>query len=239
MFFIPLLFRRYNEVCESNYQFNRYPQQGGKITTHFTQVVWAASQELGIGIATGKERGITCYFVVGRYRKKGNWGHLNDYNKNVPKGSFTRTVCSSLDNMVKEIESSVQDGGQSNAGGGSGDSTGGSTSKGSESGGAGSQESTATGGGALPSAGGVSGTKFQREVLMAHNRLRKIHGTPEMRLNAKMNKEAQTYAEILARNGVKNIRHSTDRNDDGENLAYSCSSREDPNFNGVKVTKDW
>ena len=182
---------------------------------------------------------MTCYFVVGRYRKKGNWGHLNDYNKNVPKGSFTRTVCSSLDNMVKEIESNIGGGGKSNAGGGSGGSTGGSTSKGSGNGGTGSEGSTATAGGAVPSAGGVSGTKFQREVLMAHNRLRKIHGTPEMKLNAKMNKEAQTYAEILARNGVKNIRHSTDRNDDGENLAYSCSSRKDPNFNGVKVTKDW
>ena len=233
------LLRRYNEVCKYNYQFNTYPQGRGKITTHFTQVVWAASQELGIGIATGKERGMTCYFVVGRYRIKGNWGRLSDYNKNVPKGSFTRTICSSLDNMVKEIESSVGDGGQSNAGGDAGGSIGGSTSKGSGSGVPGSEASAAFGGGAVQSAWRVSGTKFQREVLMAHNRFRKIHGTPEMRLNEKMNKQAQAYAEVLARNGVKNIRHSTDRNDDGENLAYSCSSREDPNFNGVKVTKDW
>ena len=141
--------------------------------------------------------------------------------------------------MVTDVEAKTGKGGATEADGGSSGSTGGSTSKGSGNGGAGSGGSTIIDGGAVPSAGRVSATKFQREVLMAHNRFRKIHGTPEMRLNVKMNKEAQIYAEILARNGVKNIRHSTDRNDDGENLAYSCSSRKDPNFNGVKVTKDW
>ena len=141
--------------------------------------------------------------------------------------------------MVTDVEAKAEKGGATEADGDSGGSIGGSVSTGSENGGTVSGGSTNTDGEAVPSAGRVSGTKFQREVLMAHNRFRKIHGTPEMRLNAKMNKEAQAYAELLARNGVKNIRHSTDRNDDGENLAYSCSSREDPSFNGVKVTKDW
>ena len=173
---------------------------------------------------------MTCYFVVGRYRKKGNWGHLNDYNKNVPKGSFTRTVCSSLDDMVKEIESSVGDGGETTAGAASGGTTGGSTTTAS-----GSNGSGATSDGGAMSAAGISGTANQQAALMLHNIFRKIHGTPEMKLNAKMNEEAQAYADVLLARQTTDIEHSSQRRD-GENLAYDCF---DKNADAVTATKAW
>lgn len=53
-------------------------------------------------MATGKKGGMTCTYVVGRYRPAGNFAA--QYKKNVPKGSFNNGLCSKLDNMVKEIE---------------------------------------------------------------------------------------------------------------------------------------
>lgn len=50
-------------------------------TGHFTQVVWKASESLGIGFARGRYQGFDdCLFVVGRYKPAGNSG---DYAGNV------------------------------------------------------------------------------------------------------------------------------------------------------------
>ena len=71
-------------------------------TLHFTQVVWEGSKELGIGMATGKKGGMTCTYVVARYRPAGNFA--GQYRKNVPKGSFTGNVCKNLNSIIKGIE---------------------------------------------------------------------------------------------------------------------------------------
>ena len=52
-------------------------------------------------MATGKKGGMTCTYVVGRYRPAGNFAA--QYKKNVPKGSFNQGLCTKLDNIVKEI----------------------------------------------------------------------------------------------------------------------------------------
>ena len=94
-------------MCTKNYPFtNDAPWQ----TLHFTQLVWEASTELGIGMSKGRVGRYTCVFVVGRYRKKGNWHGA--FQKNVPKGSFTRSICSSLDKMVKDARAEVAKGSQ-------------------------------------------------------------------------------------------------------------------------------
>ena len=55
-------------------------------------------------MATGKKGGMTCTYVVGRYRPAGNFA--GQYQKNVPRGTFNEGVCKKLNSIVKEIEDS-------------------------------------------------------------------------------------------------------------------------------------
>ena len=219
-------------MCECNYRFSTHEGDSGCFTTHFTQVVWAASTELGIGMATGLDGDFTCSFVVGRYKRPGNWGRKKEYVINVPQGSYTTAVCSSLGKMVKDVQAEVANGDATNADVGSDDSTTGSTGSGAG-GAAPDGDGTSAGGGAITSEG-ASGTAHQQGALMLHNKLRRIHGTPEMKLNAKMNEEAQAYANVLLARNTLRIRHS-DTND-GENIGYDCADAE---YDPVKATKKW
>ena len=77
----------------------------------------------------------------------------------------------------------------------------------------------------------------EQKVLDAHNKYRKIHNAPAMKINTEMSAEAAEWAEHLASTGT--FEHSrsdrADRNSDGENLYYSCSSYDpDPVGDGVK-----
>jgi glioma pathogenesis-related protein 2 len=66
----------YNEI--QHYDFN---QPGFRPDTgHFTQVVWKASHELGMGIAQASDG---TWYVVGNYRPPGNIA--NQFTTNVPK----------------------------------------------------------------------------------------------------------------------------------------------------------
>lgn len=71
--------------------------------------------------------------------------------------------------------------------------------------------------------------------LEAHNIFRQIHQVPQMTLNGEMCKEAEDYAKILARKG--SLEHSKETND-GENLAFSCSSDDKTQTVGDAV-KNW
>lgn len=176
-------------------------------------------------MATGEKNGMTCTYVVGRYRPMGNMG--GQYKDNVPKGSFTTDVCSKLKDMIKEIENSAAEGG-----GATEDSS--EASPGFKAPGQPGQ-AEAPPGGEAPSGGGAEGTTFQKGGLIAHNKFRKIHGTPAMTLNAKMCDEAQAYAEVLAKKG--RLEHAKVK--DGENLAYGCSSGADAKLSGAEATKRW
>ena len=72
-------------------------------TGHFTQVVWKGSTELGIGKATGKKNGMYCTYIVGRYRPPGNF--QGRFQQNVARGSFSNSMCSKLDDMIKDAMS--------------------------------------------------------------------------------------------------------------------------------------
>lgn len=76
-------------MCDPGYNFNSGGFSAG--TGHFTQVVWKGSSELGIGVAKGKDGGMTCYYTVGRYRPAGNM--QGAFPKNVVKGMIDGQIC--------------------------------------------------------------------------------------------------------------------------------------------------
>lgn len=59
---------RYDEVCRYNFNVHRYQSGLG----HFTQIIWKASTELGIGKYTGRSGGRTCTYIAARYKDAGN-----------------------------------------------------------------------------------------------------------------------------------------------------------------------
>ncbi|CAH8440975.1 unnamed protein product [Schistosoma margrebowiei] len=59
--------------------------------------------------------------------------------------------------------------------------------------------------------------EFNEECIIEHNRLRALHGCPELILDYELAKDAQKYAEHLA--SVNELEHCTDT-DSGENLAF-------------------
>ncbi len=79
--------------------------------------------------------------------------------------------------------------------------------------------------------------EFPNNGLEAHNLFRKIHGSPEMKLNPKMSEEAKKYAEKLAKTGK--FEHSSERDNEGENLAMKCSSQKGDNLTAHEATKLW
>ena len=76
------------------------------------------------------------------------------------------------------------------------------------------------------------------EALEAHNKLRKIHGTPPMTLDKSMSAAAEAYATKLAKSGVLKHSEANERNNDGENLAYTCQSN-DQGYKGQEPTARW
>ena len=88
-------------MCKPGYKFGDASFSSG--TGHFTQVVWKDSDTLGIGKATSKKGSMTCTYVVGRYKKAGNF--QGKYKENVPKGSFSKDSCGKLDEMIANMGS--------------------------------------------------------------------------------------------------------------------------------------
>ncbi|XP_053181584.1 Golgi-associated plant pathogenesis-related protein 1-like [Scomber japonicus] len=71
----------YNEIKDYNWGRPGFASNTG----HFTQVVWAESTELGVGLATDGKK----VFVVGQYRPAGNMNMPGYFEKNVhPKGNI-------------------------------------------------------------------------------------------------------------------------------------------------------
>ena len=89
-----LYFDRFDEVCQ--YTFGKQGPQSG--TSHFTQLTWKDTTEMGIGKAINKQsNGATCTFVVARYKPQGNFENGdNAYLKNIEKGSFDESYCKNI-----------------------------------------------------------------------------------------------------------------------------------------------
>lgn len=87
---------RYDEVCEYDFDNPGYSSAAG----HFTQVVWKASTELGIGKYTGTKtinnNQWTCTYIVARYKPSGNINTSEYFSDNVLKGSFSSSYCDTV-----------------------------------------------------------------------------------------------------------------------------------------------
>ena len=90
-------------MCKPGYSFGSDRGSGG--TGHFTQVVWKGSSVLGIGSADAEKNGMHCTYVVGRYKKAGNF--IGNYKENVEQGSFSQDICGKLDEMIANMGSGM------------------------------------------------------------------------------------------------------------------------------------
>lgn len=84
----------YDEVCSHNFYNQAYQDKSG----HFSQLVWNATRELGVGKATGTKFGMNCTFIVARYRPLGNVG--SEFANDVSKGHFDSSYCSNVQRDV-------------------------------------------------------------------------------------------------------------------------------------------
>ena len=82
--------------------------------------------------------------------------------------------------------------------------------------------------------------EFRQSALMAHNKLRTIHGALPLKLNEKLCKEAEDYAKEIVTKKKGLLQHSPKetRKGEGENLAMSCS-RNREELRGAEATFKW
>lgn len=78
---------RYSEVCQYDFDNPSFKQNTG----HFTQVDWADTTDIGVGVAFGTNKnGMDCVYLVGRYKPAGNIEVAGEFQKNIKLGSFER-----------------------------------------------------------------------------------------------------------------------------------------------------
>jgi uncharacterized protein YkwD len=77
---------------------------------------------------------------------------------------------------------------------------------------------------------------FAKEALEAHNKYRTKHHAPAMKWSAQMGKEAQAWADNLARTGQFAHSSNDQRKGDGENI-YMSFGRAD--LNGGEAVDEW
>ena len=94
IFEIFFFYHRYDEVCSHNFYDEAYQDKSG----HFSQLVWNATRELGVGKAMGTKFGMNCTFIVARYRPLGNIG--SEFAHDVTKGNFDSSYCSNVQRDV-------------------------------------------------------------------------------------------------------------------------------------------
>ena len=85
----------------------------GKITSHFTTMVWKETTQLNCGHATNLIYSMNKYFVVCQYFVKGNFGGAEDYERQVGDPLVEVESCDTL----TDIQTHAEDGDKSQAGG--------------------------------------------------------------------------------------------------------------------------
>ena len=75
---------RYDEACCHNFSIHGFQNVSG----HFSQLVWKATEEIGVGRAFGTKWGMNCSFIVTRYKPKGNIDSEATFKENVEEGTF-------------------------------------------------------------------------------------------------------------------------------------------------------
>ena len=77
--------------------------------------------------------------------------------------------------------------------------------------------------------------EFEQESLDAHNKYRKVHNVPPMKLNPDMSANAAKWAEHMASLGTLEHAESEERDGNGENIFYACGMA----VTGGFVTRQW
>ncbi|KAL4707646.1 hypothetical protein ACJJTC_006996 [Scirpophaga incertulas] len=168
----------YNEI--NDYSFGQEPE----ILTcgHFTQIVWKATKELGVGSAKSKSGKL---YVVANYSPPGNYSgefsknvlppgamqFVNDKiepnNNTLPSTSPNTSNNKSLGNIASDLVNKFK-----------------STS--------------------------ISADKFEEEFLKAHNDYRRKHGVPPLEMSKKLSKYAEEWAKVLVKKGNMEHRDQND-----------------------------
>ncbi|XP_071485373.1 Golgi-associated plant pathogenesis-related protein 1-like [Diadema antillarum] len=91
-------------------------------------------------------------------------------------------------------------------------------------------------GGCMSRDGGMGGfrSKFRRDAVKAHNKYRAMHGAPALKLDNRLNKYAQDWADKCAKKAQ--LAHRTDHKY-GENIHYAYDSTGIENITGEKASK--
>ena len=181
---------------------------------HIFQVVWDSSTLLGVGRANIKQNGMSCSYFVARYKPAGNY--RGNYKSNVFKGKFTKAICNGLKNGVP---TSVFPGD-----GGSSDKVGVDTSDDAN---------------FLKEIRDSPRESFDQNALEAHNRLRALHGSTDMKIDSTLSAAAEMYARKLANLGTLKHSPQSERDGAGENLGYMCLSNQNFEVTGAEATKKW
>ena len=69
----------------------------------FIQVIWDDSTLLGMGRVNTKKNGMSCSYIVARYKKAGNV--KGEYANNVLEGRFSSGLCKKLNYLIKHLKS--------------------------------------------------------------------------------------------------------------------------------------
>ncbi|XP_071502492.1 Golgi-associated plant pathogenesis-related protein 1-like [Diadema antillarum] len=81
---------------------------------------------------------------------------------------------------------------------------------------------------------GAYRSKFRRDALKAHNKYRAEHGAPALKIDSKINKYAQKWAETCAKKSQ--LAHRSEHQY-GENIHYAFDSRGTENITGEMASK--
>ncbi|KAI4890044.1 hypothetical protein NFI96_014715, partial [Prochilodus magdalenae] len=220
----------YSEI--KDYDFSKPGFQSG--TGHFTQVVWKATTEIGLGFATDGNT----VFVVGQYRPAGNMTNAGYFEKNVLPAASTANLVSSYQHLPAKntINSEWWHSGLCQP----------------------SKLSSAWYQhwppvravselmgknnycycyfifSSITAQTAMADESYKAKFLESHNEYRKKHGAPEVTYSEELCSTAQKWADHLL--SIKTLEHS--ETDDGENVYYSWSSCA-KGLTGAEAVESW
>lgn len=177
-------------------------------TGHFTQVVWRDSRELGVGVARNRSGQV---FVVANYDPPGNY--IGSFAKNVaPPGGFEIPKII-IDRPSNISNNNMEDGAK-----------------------IGTPKSKEKHVRIVDENDPDQFDEFSQAMLRHHNEYRRRHGAPDLVLHKELLRDAQQWAEILARDDRFTYRQNSKY---GENLYCLWSSDRHAKPNPKDVCRSW
>ncbi|RDD40428.1 Golgi-associated plant pathogenesis-related protein 1 [Trichoplax sp. H2] len=197
----------YNEVKDYNYKKAEFQPSTG----HFTQLVWAETEFVGVGIASTADGRV---FIVANYSPAGNVQGKYGINVKKPRGKSKFKKLFARKNKGTNVTgiTSQNDGA--------------------------SAKSKRKGRKAKATSRGIANenlSPFLSDVLMAHNDFRSKHGAQPLGWSSRCADTAQAWADQLVKMG--RLQHKKEDNM-GQNLAYKFTSNPD-SVTGQEMVQMW